>query len=264
VFLGCTFFIPESPRWMVKQGRSKTALMVLARVNGQERAREVCAEVEEAIRSEGRVRFLDLFTAKLRRPLLLALLVCFFSEACGVSVVFYYGPKLLEQAGFSLGSSLGGFGTIAIVNFIGTLFALKFVDSAGRRRLLTVGTIGAIASHIAIGALYLTGHTGVFIVLAINVFVAFFACAIGPIKFVVVSEIFPNRIRGQAVAVATLCIWMTSASVAQLFPVMQARMHTGYIFFCFVFVLLGLLLVIKFMMPETKGRTIEEIERSWF
>lgn len=263
LFMVCAFFLPESPRWLIKQTRNQEALSVLEKVNSKHRAKEISIEIEETVKSECNVGFIDLFTAKLRRPLVLALLICFFSEACGVSVVFYYGPKLLEQAGFGLGKSLGGFGTIAIVNFFATLFALKYIDSAGRRKLLTVGTFGCIASHLAIGTLFLTGRTGILIVIAINTYVAFFACAIGPIKFVVISEIFPNRIRGQAVAVATLCIWMTSASVAQLFPVMQELMHTGYIFFCFAAVLVGLLLVIKFLMPETKGRTIEEIERSW-
>ena len=263
LFLCCAFFLPESPRWLSKQGRSQASLAVLTHINGPQRAGEILTEIEETVKSEGQIRFRDLFTAKLRKPLMLALLLCFFSEACGVSVVFYYGPQLLEQAGFGLGGSLGGFGTIAIVNFIATLFALKFVDSAGRRKLLAVGTIGSLLSHVAIGSLYLLGHQGIFIVLAINSFVAFFACALGPIKFVVISEIFPNRIRGQAVAVATLCIWMTSAGVAQLFPVMEAVMPTGLIFYCFALELVGLLWVNRFVMPETKGRTIEEIERSW-
>ena len=263
LFLLCAFFIPESPRWLIKQGRSEQALGVLGKVNSQARAKEICTEIEETVKAEGKVSFFDLFTPKLFHPLLLALLVCILSEACGVSVVFYYGPKLLEDAGFGLGKSLGGFATIAIVNFIATLFALKYVDSAGRRKLLAVGAGGCIVAHLAIGTLYLMNHTGLAIVIAINAFVAFFACAVGPVKFVVVSEIFPNRIRGQAVALSMFFIWLASASVAQLFPVMRQAMHTGYIFFCFTGALVGLLLVIKFLMPETKGRTIEEIERSW-
>lgn len=263
LFLICALFIPESPRWLVKKQRADEAEAILMRVNGVEKAKSVRNDIEIAVNEEGGVRFVDLFTRKLAKPLVLCLLLCFFAEACGVSVVFYYGPQIFEAAGFGLGGSLGGFATIALVNLVATIFALVYVDSAGRKKLLTVGTIGGILSHLLIGTLFLNGVSGWPIVLAINAFVAFFACAIGPIKFVVVSEVFPNRIRGKAIAIATVCIWMTSAGVAQLFPIMQAHMPTGLIFYSFASVLLVSLLVIKFLMPETKGRTIEEIERSW-
>ncbi len=263
LFLTCALFIPESPRWLVKRRHAEQAEVILRRINGPDKAREIRAEIEETLEEEGNVRFGDLFTRRLQHPLLLAILVCVLSEACGVSVVFYYGPQIFEEAGFGLGGSLGGFGTIAIVNMLATIFALAFVDTAGRRKLLAVGTIGSLVSHIVIGTMFMKNISGWPIVIAINAFVAFFACALGPVKFVVVSEIFPNRIRGKAIALATVCIWMTSAAVAQLFPVMQTTMPTGIIFYAFAVELSLLLLVIKFVMPETKGRTIEEIERSW-
>ncbi|MGF1758178.1 sugar porter family MFS transporter [Photobacterium sagamiensis] len=263
LFLVCAFFIPESPRWLVNQGRSKEALSILTKINGYEKAEAVCKDIEEAVKKESNVIFGDLFTQRLRKPLILCVLICVLTEASGVSVIFYYGPQIFEAAGFGLGGSLGGFATIALVNMIATIFALKYVDSAGRRKLLGVGTVGSIVSHFVIGYLFLNGINGWPIVIAINAFVAFFACALGPVKFVVLSEVFPNRIRGKAIAIATTCIWLTSAGVAQIFPIMQASMNTGFIFFCFAIELFFLLAVVKYMMPETKGRTIEEIERSW-
>ena len=263
LFLVCAFFIPESPRWLVKKGRTNEAYNVLLTINGTEKAIAICDEIEGALREEGVVQFGDLFTKRLRRPLLLAVFICILSEACGVSVVFYYGPQIFEAAGFGMGGSLGGFATIAIVNFVATIFALVFVDSAGRRKLLAVGAVGSMVSHILIGTLFFKNQQGWSIVMAINAFIAFFACALGPVKFVVVSEIFPNRVRGKAIALATVCIWLTSATVAWLFPIMQEHMHTGLIFYVFAVELVFLLLLVKFLMPETKGRTIEEIERSW-
>lgn len=263
LFLCCTAFLPETPRWLSKKGHKEKALSVLERINGRERAELIEMEIEETTREETDVSLFDLFTARLRRPLVLSVLICFFAEACGIAAVMYYGPDIFEAAGYGMGGSLGGFGTIAIVNMLATIAALKFMDTLGRKKLLLIGSIGAMFAHVAIGILFLKDNIGWPIVLAINTFVAFFACAIGPVKFVFISEVFPNRIRGQAISVASLSIWFTSAGVAQLFPVMRAHMHTGYIFFVFALVLLVSLPVIAIMMPETKGRTIEELERAF-
>lgn len=264
LFLVCASFVPESPRWLVKRGKPDQALKILSRINGPDRAALILRDIENALADERNVRLGDLFTHKLRRPLILAVLICVLSEACGVSVVFYYGPQILEDAGFGLGGSLGGFGTIAIVHFVAAVAALALVDSIGRKKLIAFGAIGSLFSHILIGTLFYNGVMGWPIVLAINSFIAFFACSLGPVKFVIVSEIFPNRIREHAIALSTFCIWITSAAVNMVFPVMQANMETATIFYLYAGELVLLLLVIKFLMPETKGRTIEEIERSWF
>ncbi|MDZ8120200.1 sugar porter family MFS transporter [Pontiella agarivorans] len=263
LFLICAFFIPESPRWLVKNQRSGKAESILARINGPRKAATIRAEIEETLNEEGEVHFADLFTRRLSKPLILAVLICVLSEACGVSVIFYYGPRIFEDAGLGLSGSLGGFSIIAIINFIATIFALFFVDSAGRRKLLTVGASGSMLSMLLIGTFFARGIMGWPIVIAINMFIAFFACALGPVKFVVVSEIFPNRVRGKAISLATVFIWLTSATVAQLFPIVEANAPPGTLYFIFAGELILLLLMVKFLMPETKGRTIEEIERSW-
>jgi len=263
LFLIGTFLLPESPRWLIENDRTQEAESILAKINGKNRAHQIYIEIRDTVRFESRISFFDLFTAKLFRPLLLSILICVFSEACGISVVLYYGPQLFEQAGLSLGRALGGFSILAIVLLVFNLVAMHFIDTVGRRKLLAIGATGAMICLIAIGSLYLVEQTGFIIVFATTAFVAFFASSIGPMKFVILSEIFPNRIRGKAISVGTVFIWLTSAAVAQLFPMMRETMHTGYIFLFFALDLAALLMVIKFLMPETKGRTIEEIERSW-
>jgi len=263
VFIISAILLPESPRWQVKVARTKEAESILGRINGRDKARQVCNELKEMILIERRVKFFDLFTTRLRKPLVLAIFICVFSEACGISAVLYYGPQLFEQSGLSLGGSMGGFTVIALVLLLFNLVAMNFIDTVGRKKLLTTGTIGAMISLVIIGGCYLADQTGLAIVFAMTAFVAFFASSIGPIKFVIVSEIFPTLIRGKAIAVGTVCIWLTSAAIAQLFPMMCEVMHTGYIFFIFALDLAALLLVITFLMPETKGHTIEEIENSW-
>ncbi|WP_075589896.1 sugar porter family MFS transporter [Labilibacter marinus] len=263
IFMATAFFIPESPRWLMQQERKTEAVKILKYFNPAKRAEEIGEEIESTVKEESNVKFSDLFTKKLRTPLIIAVLICFLSEACGVSVVFYYGPQIFEEAGFALGDSLGGFATIAIVNFIATIFALRFVDSAGRKKLLTVGIIGTFFAHIFIWYLFSTSQTGWPIVIAINLFVAFFAMALGPVKYVFVSEIFPNKVRGKAIAISTFTIWAASATINFLFPVMRESMSTGIIFLIFAGELLLLFPVVRYWMPETKGRTIEEIEKSW-
>lgn len=263
IFLSAAFFIPESPRWLIKNNITNEALTILKRVNPIEKAKHITAEIEDAVFQESSISFWDLFTNKLKRPLIIAVLICFFSEACGVSVIFYYGPQIFEDSGFGLGGSLGGFATIAIVNFIATLFALKYVDSMGRKKLLTIGIIGSMFAQLLLASLFFLDIKGWPIVLAINIFVAFFACAIGPIKFIIISEIFPNKIRGKAISLATVTIWISSAGVAQLFPIMRDSWPTGFIFLIFGGILIIFLPVVRYLLPETKGKTIEEIEKSW-
>ncbi len=264
LFMVCALFIPESPRWLVKMNREADAKVVLARINGDKRATDICNEIKTTLDKESSIKFKDLFTKRLSKPMILALLICVLSEACGCSVVFYYGPMIFEEAGFQLGDSLGGFAIIAIVNFFATLLAIAFIDKIGRRKLLMIGASGSMISMIMIGGLMANNVSGWLVVIAINLFIGFFACALGPVKFVVMSEIFPNRVRGVAIAFCTFCTYATSAIVAQIFPVIQASTPAGTIYYMFAVELLVLIMVVKFLMPETKNRTIEEIESSWF
>ena len=263
MFIVSVMLLPESPRWLVANARINEAKIILEKINGKEKGRLICAEIQKTLLIENGITFFDLFSSRLRRPLVLAILICILSEACGISAILYYGPQLFEQAGLSLGQSLGGFSVIALVNLVFNLVAMSFIDVIGRRKLLAIGGLGSMVSLLVIGSCYLVGQTGIIIVLAMIAFVAFFSSSIGPVKFVIISEIFPTIIRGKAISVGTVCIWLTSAAIAQLFPVMRELMDTGYVFFFFALDIAALLLVIGLLMPETKGRTMEEIERSW-
>lgn len=173
LFLCCAIFLPETPRWLAKNGKREQALEVLTKINGEKRAKEIEAEIEETLSDESDVRLRDLFTVKLRKPLLYSVLICFFAEACGAAAMFYYGPTILEDAGFGLGAALGGFGTIALVNLVATIGALKFMDTLGRKKLLLIGSLGGMLSMIAVGLLFQQGNTGWPIVIAVNAFIAF-------------------------------------------------------------------------------------------
>jgi sugar porter (SP) family MFS transporter len=262
-FAALTFFIPESPRWLAKIGEEAPARAILTRVSGAAVAERSLAEIRAAV-AEETGKFSDLFHPGPRKALGVAIFLSLVSELSGVTVVLYYGPDILNQAGARLSDALGGFVIIGIVNMVFTIIALWLIDHAGRRPLLFWGTLGCSVVLATIGALFALQLTGGTILVAlICLFFAFFAFSIGPIKWVVMSEIFPTKIRGRAIAIATVAVWVGDTITNYFFP--WAREHWGpaVCFFVFAAVLLPQLVFVWKLMPETKGHTLEEIERSW-
>jgi sugar porter (SP) family MFS transporter len=262
-FATLTLFIPESPRWLAKAGLTARARDTLARVGGLVAAEQSLLEIRRAIAAEtGRLS--DLFQPGARRALFVALFLSLVSELSGVTVVLYYGPDILNHAGVRLSDALGGFAIIGVCNMAFTVIALWLMDRAGRRPLLFWGTAGCAAVLAAIGALFASQRTGGgFLVTLICLFFAFFAFSIGPIKWVMMSEIFPTRIRGRAVAIATVAVWLGDTITNYFFPWARQAWGPALCFFLFAAVLVPQLFFVRTVMPETKGRTLEEIERSW-
>jgi sugar porter (SP) family MFS transporter len=263
LFTGLCFVVPEAPRWLIKANRSGEARAVLARVGGHSLAEREIQEIESTIfAASGSLA--QLFRPGLRKALFISLFLAIASELSGITIVFYYGPDILARSGLSLGQALGGFTSIGLVNVAFTLIAIWLMDIAGRRLLLFVGTVGACASLSVIGFLFSIGRTeGMMVVGMLCFFVACFAFSMGPIKWVIMSEIFPTKIRGRAMAIATLAVWVTDGIYNQLFPMLRSLLGVSGSFFMFALMLLPQLLFIWKVMPETKGRTLEEIERSW-
>jgi sugar porter (SP) family MFS transporter len=263
LFMLLCFVIPETPRWLMKAGHPKRAFEVLSKIGGKTVAEEEMREIEEAISHESG-SIAQLFAPGMRRALCVALFLAIVSELSGVTVVFYYGPGILEKAGFSLGDALGGFVSIGVVNTVFTVIAIWLMDSVGRRPLLFVGTTGAFCALASIGLLFQFGYTGGPLIVAMMcLFVACFAFSMGPIKWVVMSEIFPTRIRGRAVAIATLAVWVTDGVYNQLFPMVRNSLGMAGSFLIFAAVLVPQFFFIWKVMPETGGRSLEQIERSW-
>jgi MFS family permease len=247
----------------MKAGHPKRAFEVLSKIGGKTVAEEEMREIEEAISHESG-SIAQLFAPGMRRALCVALFLAIVSELSGVTVVFYYGPGILEKAGFSLGDALGGFVSIGVVNTVFTVIAIWLMDSVGRRPLLFVGTTGAFCALASIGLLFQFGYTGGPLIVAMMcLFVACFAFSMGPIKWVVMSEIFPTRIRGRAVAIATLAVWVTDGVYNQLFPMVRNSLGMAGSFLIFAAVLVPQFFFIWKVMPETGGRSLEQIERSW-
>lgn len=264
VFLVSLFMVPESPRWLLLKGHEKKAINILIKIDGEDNAYRELKDFKLQHNEQESTSLKQLFTPVYRRALWIGLLLPFLSQVCGINAVIYYGPRILEQAGFTLNNALGGQVTIGLVNVIFTFVAIFTVDRWGRKPLLFVGIGGAVGSLIVIGSLFAFGITsGPWILIFILVFIACFAFSFGPVCWVVIGEIFPNAIRGKAMALATLSLWVGNFLVGQLTPVMLEGLGSAGTFWLFALCCSPALWITWKLIPETKGKSLEMIEMHW-
>ncbi|WP_143305963.1 sugar porter family MFS transporter [Chitinophaga vietnamensis] len=259
LFLVMSGMIPESPRWLAMQGNYAAAQAITAKISGPEAAIEEMAMIRSSL-SVAQVKLKDMFSGHYRQALLVGILLAALSQFSGINAVIYYGPSLLEQAGFGLGQALGGQVTIGIVNMLFTLVATYSIDRYGRKPLLLWGIGGAVLSLLATAALF-AGHlaSGWLVLLPIMTFIACFAFSFGPVTWVIINEIFPVRVRSGAIAIATMSLWIANWIVGQFFPLLL--LHGGP---ALTFLLFAACSAFAFWLswkkiPETKGMPLEEI-----
>ena len=264
IFFAAALMVPESPRWLVTRLRSREALRTLAKLRGiKENAEAELQDIQRAIKSETKQTH-EWSQRGIRMAVRLGILLAVFSELSGITVVMYYGPTILERTGASLSASLDGDVIIGVVLALFTLLAIPLIDRLGRRKLLLSGVLGACVALACTGAMFAMGRTdGVVIVGLLCAFVAFFAFSIGPIKWVVISEIFPTRLRARAMGIATVALWLTDIVINQLFPVVRGNFGVQTMFFGFAAFLALQFVVMAVVLPETKGITLEQIAAFW-
>lgn len=261
-FVG-VIFIPESPRWLYNVQREEEGNSILKRVLGSEKADESRKEIQETL-NEGEGTYRELFKPGLRKALLIGILLPVFSQFSGINAIIYYGPRILSEAGVDVGSALMSQILLGFANMMFTFIAVWKVDSLGRRPLYLFGTAGAAVCLMATGYFFLIGATGsIFLLISVIAFLACFAFSIGPLKFVIASEIFPNRIRGRAMAISIMAMWIADTVVGQLTPMLLSVGGASSTFWFFgLFCVIAFLFIYK-VVPETKGKSLEEIQQMW-
>jgi sugar porter (SP) family MFS transporter len=263
VFFLLLLGVPESPRWLVKNGREEEARTVLTRADSADAAAAGIRDIKDTLALE-EGSFRELFRPAFRRPLLIAVVLAVFQQITGINAILYYAPRIFEGAGFERMSAIGQSTIVGLVNMLFTVVAIVLADKVGRRPLLFVATGGMGVSLVLLGAAFkfpiLPASA---LLLIILLYIAFFASAMGPLVWVVMAEIFPIKVRGAAMGLATLILWFADFVVTLTFPVISDRFHPASAFWLYAAMCALDLVFMWFFLPETKGKTLEEIERRW-
>jgi len=263
------FFVPESPRWLTKKGRRDEALRVLARVNGAEAGAREIASIEGAIAQEtGSIR--ELLLPGMRLALVIGIALAVFQQVTGINVFLYYGVDIfIDIAGSETSAALLQTVLVGAVNMAFTLIAIWTVDRLGRKPLMAIGFIGMCVCLFGLGTAAYFQWKGVWILAFMLGYIACFALSVGPVTWVILSEIFPTAIRGRAMAIATLCLWAANYIISQTFPMMKeskwllARFNQAFPYWLYGILGVAALIFLVVYVPETKGKSLEEIERTW-
>jgi SP family xylose:H+ symportor-like MFS transporter len=264
LFFALLFLIPESPRWLMLKGHDERAASILNRINGTDRAKNIIDEIKASLTFKEEKLFS--FGWKL---ILTGILLSAFQQLVGINVVLYYGPEIFKNIGSGTNAALLQTIVVGAVNLIFCIVAINTVDKFGRKPLQISGAIIMAVAMVSLGFVFLSSHMGLAALLCMILFMAGFSFSWGPVVWVLLSEIFPNKIRGRAMSVAVAVQWITNYLVSWTFPMLDkssfftATFHHGFAYWVYGIMAVFAALFMWKMVPETRGKTLEQMETLW-
>lgn len=263
LFFGLLFLVPESPRWLTKQGHDREARDILARIGGRERAEQEIEEIRDAIAHESGTVW-QLFRPGMRIALLIGVVLAIFTQITGINAILYYAPEIFKQAGAATNAAFAQTVAVGAVNLVFTILAMVLIDKLGRKMLLLSGVTAMGIFLVLTGWTFQTASfEGPWVVLFVLAYCASFSFSLGIVYWVLVAEIFPTRIRGRAVAIGAFFVWVSCYLVSQTFPMLLESLGAAKTFYLYAAMCALTIAFVLAMVRETKGKTLEEIEQLW-
>ena len=263
LFFVALFIVPESPRWLVAKNEETKAHDVLKRVAGIDFANFELSEIKESLAGTGRRGTLrEVFKKKYSLILFLGIFLAVFQQWSGINVIFFYAPDIFAKANLGVDAALFQTTLIGVMNIVFTIIAMSVIDKIGRKKLMLIGAAGMMVCYLVIGYLFQIGRTDDWLLLTFIIITpAFFAFGLGPTVWVVLSEIFPNKIRGAAMSVATFSLWVACYILTLTFPILVELFSSAITFWIYgVICIIGFMVIYK-LLPETKGISLEKLEK---
>ena len=261
LFLLGMVFVPESPRWLAKAGKREKARELLARIGGAEYAAQALDDIEATLRTEQKgLNLRDFSDSKLVKILFLGIVLAVYQQWSGINVILVYADEVFSAAGYKVSDILLNIVITGAVNVAFTFVAIATVDRVGRRTLMLIGSAGLAITYTLLGVCYHIRSQGLHMLILAVMAIACFAMSLGPVIWVVISEIFPNRIRGAAMSIAVSSLWIACFVLTYTFPLLNAALGPAKTFWIYAGICAAGFAFVHFRLPETKGKTLEQIE----
>jgi MFS transporter, SP family, arabinose:H+ symporter len=260
LFFICLFLVPETPRWLVKKKRKEEAEKILAKVGGDAYSKAEVQAIEQSFHNEQEERLEELFYPQFRKVVGIGIVIAIFQQVTGINAILYYAPEIFKKTGVDTQNVLLQTIGIGLVMFLFTLVAIRLVDKAGRKLLLFWGCLLMAVSLVVVAICFQYSYFDNYIVLVfLMLYIAGFSASLGAVTWVILSEIFPNRIRGAALSVSTLILWIADFAASFTFPLLNKKLGVAATLLIFAALCVVYLFYIKWKVPETKGKTLEQL-----